>query len=54
MTRKAKKYLWDIAHSIEQIEAHIAEIDDLDAYKKNLLVRDAVERRLTIIGEATY
>ncbi|MEO0470981.1 MAG: HepT-like ribonuclease domain-containing protein [Bacteroidota bacterium] len=54
MDVKIKKFLWDIQHSIQLIEAHLDSIDDLQSFRDNVLVRDAVERRLTIIGEAAH
>lgn len=54
MNRKTKKYLWDILQSIEQIESHLEGIPDLASFSNNIMVQDAVERRLSIIGEAAY
>ncbi len=47
------KYLEDILLSINAIEFHVKDIHSLTDYESNLTVRDAVERRLAIIGEAT-
>ena len=52
MTEKEKKYLSDIAYSIELIENFIHEIDSFDQYSKDLKTKGAVERHLGIIGEA--
>ncbi len=48
------KYLEDILLSIEAIELHLKETTELKEYQNNLTVIDAVERRLSIIGEALY
>lgn len=53
MTREIKKYLFDIKVAIESIEEFIKDIEDLEAYQGNKLVRRAVEREIEIIGEAT-
>ncbi len=47
-----KKYLYDILLSIETIESHLSNIKTFVDFKDNLLIIDAVERRLAIIGEA--
>ena len=47
------KYLEDILLSINAIELHLKDVHSLTDYENNLTVRDAVERRLAIIGEAT-
>ncbi len=54
MNQKALKYLWDMQYSMNQIEAHIQGIPDQFAFNSSILIRDAVERRLGIIGEAAY
>ncbi|HPH99747.1 MAG TPA: DUF86 domain-containing protein [Chitinophagaceae bacterium] len=54
MNPDIKKYLEDIKLSIEAIEFHVQQINDLEDYQNNLTVLDAVERRLAIIGEALY
>ena len=51
MPREAQAYLADILESFDAIEAAVRGLD-LDDYRSNRLVRSAVERELTIIGEA--
>ncbi len=46
------KHLEDILLSINAIEFHVREVVSLTDYENNLTVKDAVERRLAIIGEA--
>jgi len=48
------KYLEDVRLSIEAIGHHLQHAPSFDAYKNNLTVIDAVERRLSIIGEALF
>jgi uncharacterized protein with HEPN domain len=52
MTDKEKKYLSDINISINHIISFTQEIKSFGVYKKNFLVKGAVERHLAIIGEA--
>lgn len=52
MTDEVYKYLFDILDSIEILEVHITNINSLSDYKNDLKTIDAVERRLSIIGEA--
>lgn len=52
MAKDASAFLSDIISSIEVIEMHLAGITSFKEYKENFLVVDAVERRLSIIGEA--
>ena len=47
-----KKYLFDILLSIETIESHLINTNTYEKFEGNLLLIDAVERRLAIIGEA--
>jgi uncharacterized protein with HEPN domain len=51
MPRDVRAYLADIIESCEAISAAVSGID-VDAYRSNRLVRSAVEREFTIIGEA--
>ena len=51
MTGRAKKYLFDILFSIEAIEGFLLNVDFLD-YQNDLKTKSAVERQLSIIGEA--
>lgn len=51
MPRDARAYLLDIIEACDAIAAALHGID-LDAYRDNRLIRSAVEREFTIIGEA--
>ncbi|MDO9557198.1 MAG: DUF86 domain-containing protein [Coriobacteriia bacterium] len=51
MPRDARAYLADIVDSCGAITLAMDGID-LDAYRSNRLIRSAVEREFTIIGEA--
>ena len=51
MTERAKKYLFDILLSIEAIEDFLVGID-FNKYQTDLKTKSAVERQLSIIGEA--
>lgn len=46
------KYLFDIMDSVEIIEKHVLNIKSFSEYENDLKTIDAVERRLSIIGEA--
>lgn len=50
--KASKKYLFDIKVAIESIEEYTKDIDDLETYQKNKMIRRAVEREIEIIGEA--
>jgi uncharacterized protein with HEPN domain len=52
MTDKERKYLSDILNSIDHILSFTRDLKSFDQYKKNFLVKGAVERHLAIIGEA--
>lgn len=52
MSAKVSKFLLDILESINAIEMHLRHVNTLHDYSKSLLISDAVERRLAIIGEA--
>jgi uncharacterized protein with HEPN domain len=52
MTDKEKKYLSDILSSIDHILSFTKDLTSFDQYKKNFLIKGAVERHLGIIGEA--
>jgi len=53
MSDEIKKYLVDISESIQVINEYIGPIKKFEDYKSNRQLKDAVERRLEIIGEAT-
>ena len=52
METEIYKYLFDIVDSVEIIETHILNIESASDYGNDLKTIDAVERRLSIIGEA--
>ncbi len=47
MDKNIEKYLYDALESIHVIENHLANIKDFSTFSKNLLVKDAVQRRLS-------
>lgn len=47
------RFLKDILDCINAIEEHVGVKKDFFEYKKNRIVRRAVEREIEIIGEAT-
>ncbi len=53
MNDEIKKYLIDISESIQAIDEYIGPFKKFEDYKSNKQLKDAVERRLEIIGEAT-
>ena len=52
MQREVRTYLFDIATAISAIEEFTAG-RSLEEYEQDLMLRSAVERQLSIIGEAT-
>jgi uncharacterized protein with HEPN domain len=54
MNPDSLKYLQDILDSISKIEFHLLKIKSITEYANNYTVIDAVERRLSIIGEALW
>jgi uncharacterized protein with HEPN domain len=52
MTEKSLKYLSDILIAISLIEDFTKETSDFNHYEKDLKTQSAVERQLSIIGEA--
>jgi uncharacterized protein with HEPN domain len=52
MTDKERKYLSDVLNSIDHISSFTKDLTSFDQYKKNFLIKGAVERHLGIIGEA--
>lgn len=53
MDKKILKYLYDIDLAIAEIDSYFVGIPkDFIAYKKNIMLKRAVERDLEIIGEA--
>jgi uncharacterized protein with HEPN domain len=51
MTNETRQRLLDVVLSCRAIDGYTAGLD-LDGYERDPMVRDAVERRLGIIGEA--
>ena len=52
MQRETKKYLFDINTCIENIEEFIGISRVYETFEKNLMLQQAVERNIEIIGEA--
>ena len=52
MTEKTKKYLSDIVNSIELIKEFMEGIEEYEQYEEDMKTQSAVERQLSIIGEA--
>ena len=52
MTERAEKYLSDILLAIDLIESFIKDIDSFEAFSVDMKTQSAVERQLSIIGEA--
>ena len=54
MTTRARKYLSDIFYAIELIEQFMEPAPTFREYESDLKTKAAVERYLTIIGEAVH
>ena len=52
MTERAEKYLSDILFAIELIESFVKDVDSFEDFATDLKTKSAVERQLSIIGEA--
>lgn len=52
MDNKAKKLLFDILTSINNIDNYIGDKKIFENYESNSMLQDAVERNIEIIGEA--
>ncbi|MBY0434736.1 MAG: DUF86 domain-containing protein [Cyclobacteriaceae bacterium] len=52
MTDKERKYLSDVLNSVDHILSFTNDLKSFDQYKRNFLIKGAVERHLAIIGEA--
>ncbi len=52
MDNKAKKLLFDILTSINNIDTYIGKEKIFENYENNPMLQDAVERNIEIIGEA--
>jgi uncharacterized protein with HEPN domain len=48
------KYVQDILDSISKIDFHLSTVSTVTQYSSNITIVDAVERRLSIIGEALW
>ena len=48
------KYSQDILDSINTIDFHLSTVSTIAQYTSNITIMDAVERRLSIIGEALW
>ncbi len=53
MDNRINKLLFDIQSAIETIEEFLTENKSFENYSKNKMLRNAIERNLEIIGEAT-
>lgn len=54
MKHKTEKYLNDVLICIDRIKEYTKDVNDLEKYKNSQELKDAVERRLMIIGEAIF
>ncbi|MBC7867873.1 MAG: DUF86 domain-containing protein [Gloeobacteraceae cyanobacterium ES-bin-316] len=54
MKKEINAYFEDISFSIGRIELHTQNIQSFSEFKSSFTVYDAVERRLSIIGEAMW
>ena len=52
MNEKAKKHLFDIRQAIDLIELFTESTNEFEQYQKDLKTKSAVERQLSILGEA--
>jgi uncharacterized protein with HEPN domain len=52
MLREEKKYLFDIKTALEKIETFIGKPKIFESFKQNMMLQQAIERNLEIIGEA--
>ena len=52
MQREIKKYLFDIHSCIDNIEKYISKPEIFANFENNMMLQQAVERNLEIIGEA--
>ena len=49
---RVEDYLGHIAEAIDRATSHAAQSQDIEAFRQNALVQDAVVRNIEIIGEA--
>ncbi len=52
MTEEIQKYLHDISVSISAINSYLKDCNDFDDFKRQRMLKMAIEREFTIIGEA--
>jgi uncharacterized protein with HEPN domain len=52
MTERSLKYLSDILMAISLIESFTADITDFEQYERDRKTQSAVERQLSVVGEA--
>lgn len=52
MNREVQKLLYDIHNAILKIEQYLADCKKFEDYEKNIMLQQAVERNIEIIGEA--
>jgi len=52
MLREVKKYLFDSQSCIENIEVYVGKPEIFTNFDKNMMLQQAAERNLEIIGEA--
>ncbi|MCW3787273.1 HepT-like ribonuclease domain-containing protein [Plebeiibacterium sediminum] len=52
MKEKSRKYLSDILRAIDLIESFVDDTNSFDEYQNDYKTQSAVERQLSIIGEA--
>lgn len=53
MNEKILKYLYDIKQAIDEIDSFFIDNEKrFESYKRNVLLKRAIERNLEIIGEA--
>ena len=54
MDRHHKAHLYDISTAIDEVYSFFEQVPKrFDEYQKNLMLRRAIERNISIIGEAT-
>jgi uncharacterized protein with HEPN domain len=54
MSREIKKLLTDIDKSINMISAYLQYVPTLEVFENDIMIMDAIYRRLSIIGEALW
>jgi|GEM_PF-390181 len=54
MELEVLKYLHDVLESIDRLLSYSAQIDKIEQIEQNEMLKDAIERRLSIVGDALY